>query len=73
MKKIVKVPEASILVTANTVVLYPSILHKEGILAFISKLEEKIYLNIATNDLVMLAEFVLVKLFFEFISETTDL
>ena len=73
MKRIGKVPEASILVTANTVGLYPSILHKEGILAFISKLKEKIYLNIATNDLVMLAEFVLVKLFFEFISETTDL
>ena len=41
MKIIGKVPEGSFLVTADVGGLYPSILHKEGILALKSKLEEQ--------------------------------
>ena len=41
MKIIGKVPEGSFLVTADVVGLYPSIPHKEGILALKSKLEEQ--------------------------------
>ena len=66
MKRIGKVPEGSFLVTADVVGLYPSIPHKEGILALKSKLEEQTSSKIPTNDLVKLAGFVLKNNFFEF-------
>ena len=69
MKRIEKVPEGYFLVTADVVVLYLSIPHKEGILALKSKLEEQISSKIPTNDLVKLAEFVLKNNFFEFNKE----
>ena len=69
MKRIGKVPEGSFLVTADVVDLYPSIPHKEGILALKSKLEEQTSSKIPTNDLVKLAEFVLKNNFFEFNNE----
>ena len=69
MKRIGKVPEGSFLVTADVVGLYPSIPHKEGILALKSKLEEQTSSKIPTNDLVKLAEFVLENNFFEFNNE----
>ena len=69
MKRIGKVPEGSFLVTADVVGLYPSIPHKEGILALKSKLEEQTSSKIPTNDLVKLAEFVLKNNFFEFNNE----
>ena len=69
MKRIGKVPEGSFLVTADVVGLYPSIPHKEGILALKSKLEKQTFSKIPTNDLVKLAEFVLKKIFFEFNNE----
>ena len=62
MKRIEKVPEGSFLVTADVVSLYLSIQHKEGILALKSKLEEQNSSKITTNDLVKLAEFVLLNL-----------
>ena len=61
MKRIGKVPEASFLVTADVVGLYPSIPHKEMTLALKSKLEEQTSSKISTNDLVKLAEFALKK------------
>ena len=69
MKRIGKVPESSSLVTADVVGLYPSIPHKEGIIALKSKLEEQTSSKIPTNDLVKLAEFVLKNNFFEFNNE----
>ena len=69
MKRIGKVPEGSFLVKADVVGLYPSIPHKEGILALKSKLEEQTSSKIPTNDLVKLAEFVLKNNFFEFNNE----
>ena len=66
MKRIGKVPQGSFLVTADVVGLYPSIRHKEGILALKSKLEQKTSSKIPTSDLVKLAEFVLKNNFFEF-------
>ena len=66
MKRIGKVPEGSFLVTADVVGLYPSIPHKEGILALKGKLEEQTSSMIPTNDLVKLAEFVLENNIFEF-------
>ena len=68
MKRIGKVPEGSFLVTTDVVGLYPSIPHKEGILALKSKLEEQ-NSKIPTNDLVKLTEFVLKNNFFEFNNE----
>ena len=64
MKGIGKVPDDSFLVTADVVGLYPSIPHKEGILAFKNKLEEQTSLKIPTNDLVKLAEFLFKNNFF---------
>ena len=66
MKRIGKVPEGSFLVTADVVGLYPSIPHKERILALKCKLEEQTSSKVPTNDLVKLAEFVLKNNFFEF-------
>ena len=66
MKRPGKVPEGSLLVTADVVSLYPGIAHKEGILASKSKLEEQTTSKIPTKDLVKLAEFVLKSNFFEF-------
>ena len=63
MKRIGKVPEGSFLVTAGVVGLYPSIPHKERILALKNKLEEQTSSKIPTNDLVKLAEFVLRTIF----------
>ena len=64
--KIEKVPEGSFLVTADVVGLYPSIPHKEGILALKNKFEEQTFSKIPTNALVKLAEFFLKNNFFEF-------
>ena len=66
MKRIEKVPEGSFLVTADAVGLYPSIPHKEWILALKNKFEEQTSSKIPTNDLVKLAEFFLKNNFFEF-------
>ena len=66
MKRIGEVPEGSFLVTADVLGLYPSIPHKEGILALKSKLEEQTSSKMPTNDLVKLAEFVLKNNIFEF-------
>ena len=68
-KRTGKVPEGSFLVTADVVRLYPSILHKEEILALKSKLEEQTSSKTPTNDLVKLTEFVLKNKFFEFNNE----
>ena len=57
MKRIGKVPEGSFLVTSDVVGLYPSMRHKEGILALKSILEEQTSSNIPTNDLVKIADF----------------
>ena len=50
IKRIGKVPEGYFLVTADVAGLYPSIPHKEGILALKSKLEEQTFSKIPTND-----------------------
>ena len=65
MKRIGKIPEGSFL----EVGLYPSIPHKEGILALKGKLEEQTSSKNPTNDLVQLAEFVLKNNFFELNNE----
>ena len=52
--KIGKVSGGSFLVSADVVGLYPTILHKEGILALKSRLEEQTSSKIPTNDLVKL-------------------
>ena len=65
MKRIGKVLEVSFLVTADVVGTYPSIPHKEGILALKNKLEEQTS-NIFANDLVNLAQFVPKNKLFEF-------
>ena len=54
MKRIGKVSHGSFLVTADMVGLYPSIPHKEGVLALKSKLEEQTSLKISINDPVKL-------------------
>ena len=67
--KIGKVSGGFFLVSADVVGLYPTILHKEGILALKSRLVEQTSSKIPTNDLVKLAEFVLKNNFFEFNNE----
>ena len=69
MKRILKISEVSFLVTADVVVLYPSIPHNEGISALKQKFEEQPSTKIPTNDLVKLAEFALKNNLFEFNSK----
>ena len=69
MKRIGKVPEGSFLVTADVVGQYPSIPHREGILALKNKLEVQTSSKIPTNDPVKLAVFFLKSNFFEFKNE----
>ena len=59
-----KVSKGPFLVTANVVGLYPSIPHKEGILALKRKLEEQTSSKISSNYLVKLVEFVVKNNFF---------
>ena len=66
MKRIGKVPEGSVLVTADVIALYPRIPHKERILALKSKLEEQTSSKIPANYLVKLEDFFLRNNFFEF-------
>ena len=66
MKRIGKIPEGSLLVTADVVGLYSSIPQNEGISALQQKLEEQPSIKNPTNDLVKLAEFVLKNYLFEF-------
>ena len=66
MKRIGKVPEGSVLVTADVIALYPRIPHKERILALKGKLEEQTSSKIPANYLVKLEEFFLRNNFFEF-------
>ena len=65
MKRLERVPEDSFLITTDVVGLYPSIQHKEGILALKSKSEEQTSSKIPSRDLVKLAEFFLKSNFFE--------
>ena len=69
MKTIGKIPEDSLLATADMVGLYPSIPHNDMILALKSKLVEQTSSKIPTNDLVKLAEFILKNNFFQFNNE----
>ena len=59
IKRIEKITEGPFLVTVDVVGLYPSIPHKEGIVAIKQKLEEQSSIKIPTNEMFNLAEFVL--------------
>ena len=65
MKRLERVPEDFFLITTDAVGLYPSIPHKEGILALKNKPEEQTSSKILSSDLVKLAEFLLKSSFFE--------
>ena len=62
-------PPNAILVTADVVGLYPSILHEAGLKAMYEKLEERVEKKIPSSELVNIAEFVLKNNYFEFDSK----
>ena len=59
-------PQEALLVTADVVGLYPSIPHEAGLKALKEALDKRENRNIATNDLIRMAEFVLKNNYFEF-------
>ena len=60
------IPQDALLVTADVVELYPSILHEAGLKALKEALDKRGNRNIATNDLIRMAEFVLKNSYFQF-------
>ena len=66
IKNLGSLPENSILVTANVVVLYLSISHEAGLQALEEALENRHHKQIPTDKLVEIAQFVLKNKFFEF-------
>ena len=66
LKELGPLPKNSILVTADVVGLYPSIPHKEGLLALKRALEKRANPKIPSKILIDMAEFVLKNNFFEF-------
>ena len=65
MKRLERVPEDFFVITRDVVGLYPSIPHKEGILALKNKSEGQTSSKILSRDLVKWAEFLLKSYFFE--------
>ena len=69
IKQIKNVLGNSILVTADVVVLYPSIPHQLGLKTLEEALEKGQSKQISTDDLIKLAKFVLQNNYFEFNGE----
>ena len=69
LRSLGRIPQNSILVTADVVGLYPSIPHQGGLKALFEKLEERQDKKIPSNELVKMAEFVLKNNYFEFNSD----
>ena len=65
-KSLKNIPQDALLVTADVVGLYPSIPHEAGLKALKEALDKRENRNIATNDLIKIAEFVLKNNYFEF-------
>ena len=65
-RKLGKIPDNAILVTADVVGLYPSIPHNVGLRALKEALDKQEQKKIATEDLVQMTDFVLKNNFFEF-------
>ena len=61
-----KVPPNAILVTADAVGLYPSVLHDAGLKTLHEKLEERNDKSVPMTDLVNMVDFVLKNNYFEF-------
>ena len=59
-------PDNSILLTADVVALYPSILHESGLNAIKEALENRARKSIPTSDILKMLEFVLKNNYFEF-------
>ena len=65
-KSLKNIPQDALLVTADVVGLYPSIPDEAGLKALKEALDKREKRNIATNDLIKIAEFVLKNNYFEF-------
>ena len=65
-RKLGKIPDNAILVTADVVGLYPSIPHNVGLRALKEALDKREQKKVPTEDLLQMAEFVLKNNFFEF-------
>ena len=61
-----KVPPNAVLVTADAVGLYPSVLHDAGLKTLHEKLEERNDKSVPMTDLVNMVDFVLKNNYFEF-------
>ena len=64
LENILRVPDNAI--TADMVGLYPSILHSAGVNSLKKALENRVYKQILTSELIEMAEFVLCNNYFEF-------
>ena len=65
-KNLKGISQDALLETVDVVGLYPSIPHEAGLKALKKALDQRENRNIATNDLIRMAEFVLKNNFFEF-------
>ena len=69
IKSIGKIPEGTILVTADVIGLYPSISHETGLEALRKRLNERDSPKVPTENIIQMADFVLKNNFFEFNGE----
>ena len=65
-KSLKNIPQDALLVTADVVGLYPSIPDEAGLKSLKEALDKRENRNIATNNLIKIAEFVLKNNYFEF-------
>ena len=66
MKHLSKIPEGAILVTADTVGLYPNISHDLGLQSLRKRLNETGICKVPTDEIILLAGFGLKSNYFEF-------
>ena len=69
IKSVGKIPEETILVTADVIGLYPSISPEAGLEALRKRLNERDSLKVPTENIIQMTDFVLKNIFFEFNGE----
>ena len=65
-KRLGKIPESAILVTADVVGFYPNIPHDLGLQSLRKRLNETGICKVSTEEIISMAEFVLKNNYFEF-------
>ena len=69
LKDLGEIPEGEIIVTVDVVGLYPSIPHTEGLEVLRKQYDKFLHKKLPTEDIIKMADVVLINIFFEFNSK----